>query len=198
MSYRIFILPLLCAVAFCSCRPSTPIPKPRGYYRIELPRHAYRNFDSTGFPFRFEYPVYGKISQDINLNKEEHAPYWLNVEFPDMSATIYLSYKPITKQEPLSKLIEQSYKLSYAHDIRADYIKSPEFKTKNGLTGVFYSVGGNAASAYQFFVTDNEQHFIRGALYFNTTPNADSLKPASDFLKKDMEYLVETIQFNNK
>jgi gliding motility-associated lipoprotein GldD len=195
MSYKIFILPLLCAVGFCSCRPSIPVPKPRGYYRIELPQHAYRNFDSTGFPFRFEYPVYGKISQDANLNKEENAPYWLNVEFPEMGATIYLSYKPVTAQEPLSKLIEQSYKLSYAHDIRADYIKSPEFKTKNGLTGVFYSVGGNAASAYQFFVTDNEKHFLRGALYFNTTPNADSLKPANDFLKKDIEYLVETIQF---
>jgi gliding motility-associated lipoprotein GldD len=195
MSYKIFTLPLLCAVLFCSCRPSTPVPKPRGYYRIELPQHTYRNFDSTGFPFRFEYPVYGKISQDATLNKEENAPYWLNVEFPDMGATIYLSYKPITAQEPLSKLIEQSYKLSYAHDIRADYIKSPEFKTKNGLTGVFYSVGGNAASAYQFFVTDNEKHFIRGALYFNATPNADSLKPANDFLKKDIEYLVETIQF---
>ncbi|MFA6057547.1 MAG: hypothetical protein WC756_05070 [Taibaiella sp.] len=195
MSYRIFILPLLCAVTFCSCRPSTPVPKPRGYYRIELPQHAYRNFDSTGFPFRFEYPVYGKISQDANLNKEEGSPYWLNVEFPDMGATIYLSYKPVTAQEPLPKLIEQSYKLSYAHDIRADYIKSPQFKTKNGLTGVFYSVGGNAASAYQFFVTDNEKHFIRGALYFNTTPNADSLKPANDFLRKDIEYLVETIQF---
>ena len=195
MSYKIFILPLLCAVTFCSFRPSTPVPKPRGYYRIELPNHAYRNFDSTGFPFRFEYPVYGKISQDANLNKEEQAPYWLNVEFPDMGATIYLSYKPVTAQEPLSKLIEQSYKLSYAHDIRADYIKSPEFKTKNGLIGVFYSVGGNAASAYQFFVTDNKQHFLRGVLYFNTTPNADSLKPASDFLKKDIEYLVETIQF---
>jgi gliding motility-associated lipoprotein GldD len=119
----------------------------------------------------------------------------LNVEFKELGATIYLSYKPVTVEEPLSKLIEQSYKLSYAHDIRADYIKSPQFKTKNGLTGVFYSVGGNAASAYQFFVTDNEKHFIRGALYFNTTPNADSLKPANDFLKKDIEYLVETIQF---
>lgn len=195
MSYKIFTLPLLCAVLFCSCRPSTPVPKPRGYYRIELPQHAYRNFDSTGFPFRFEYPVYGKISQDVNLNKEEGSPYWLNVEFQDLGATIYLSYKPVTVEEPLSKLIEQSYKLSYAHDIRADYIKSPEFKTKNGLTGVFYSVGGNAASAYQFFVTDNEKHFIRGALYFNATPNADSLKPANDFLRKDIEYLVETIQF---
>lgn len=195
MTHKVLLFPLLLIIALGSCRPKTPVPKPRGYYRIDLPQHAYINFDSTGFPFRFEYPVYGRISQDANLNKEEHAPYWLNVDFPEMDATIFLSYKPITSQEPLSALIDQSYKLSYAHDIRADYIKSPQFKTKNGLTGVFYSVGGNAASAYQFFVTDNDKHFIRGALYFNTTPNADSLRPASEFLKKDMEYMVETIQF---
>jgi gliding motility-associated lipoprotein GldD len=195
MNYKVLLFPFLLIIAFSSCRPKAPVPKPRGYYRIELPSRAYQNFDSTGFPFRFEYPVYGRISQDANLNKEEHAPYWLNVDFPGMDATIFLSYKPITSEEPLSTLIDQSYKLSYAHDIRADYIKSPQFKTKNGLTGVFYSVGGNAASAYQFFVTDNNKHFIRGALYFNTTPNADSLRPASEFLKKDMEYMVETIQF---
>lgn len=195
MKYKIYLFPLLSILVLASCRPDNPVPKPRGYYRIELPDHAYRSFDSTGFPFRFEYPVYGSISRDEHLNKEEHAPFWLNIEFPNMNATIYLSYKPITTQEPLARLIEQSYKMSYAHDIRADYINTPEFKTKNGLTGVFYSVGGNAASAYQFFITDREKHFIRGALYFNTTPNADSLRPASDFLKKDMEYLVETIRF---
>jgi gliding motility-associated lipoprotein GldD len=195
MRYNLLLLPVLFALIFASCRPKTPVPKPRAYYRIELPQHAYRTFDSTGFPFSFDYPVYGVISQDAGLNKVENAPYWLNIDFPEWNATIFLSYKPITASEPLSALIDQSYKLSYAHDIRADYIKSPQFKTGHGLTGVFYSVGGNAASAYQFFVTDNEKHFIRGALYFNTTPNADSLRPASEFLKKDMENLVETIQF---
>lgn len=178
-----------------SCRPAVPVPKPRGYFRIDLPQHAYKTFDSTGFPFRFEYPVYGTITQDLQLNKEERSPYWLNVEFKDMGAAIYISYKSITPQEPLSKLVEESYRLSYAHDIRADYIKTPEFRTGNGLTGVFYSVGGNAASTYQFYVTDNEKNFLRGSLYFNTTPNADSLRPATEFLKKDMEHLVETIQF---
>lgn len=195
MSKAKILIPLLALGSLAACRPSVPVPKPRGYYRIELPEHAYRSFDSTGFPFRFEYPVYGRVSQDMNLNKEERSPYWLNIEFPGMNAAIYISYKPVTQEEPLTRLVEESYKLSYAHDIRADYIKTPPFQTANGLTGVSYNVGGNAASAYQFYITDNSKHFIRGALYFNVSPNADSLKPASEFLKKDMDHLISTMQF---
>lgn len=196
MSHLKLLIPaLLAGCLFYSCRPATMVPKPRGYYRIELPEHVYTTFDSSSFPFRFAYPVYGRVTQDLNLNKEEHSPYWLNVEFPDMNAAIYISYKRITAQEPLNKLIDESFKLSYAHDIRADYIKTPPFRTANGLTGVSYNVGGNAASSYQFYITDNQKNFIRGALYFNVSPNADSLKPATEFLKKDMDHLIETIQF---
>jgi len=195
MTVNRLIIPFALLALLASCRPDVPVAKPRGYYRIELPQHAYKTFDSTGFPFRFDYPVYGRISQDLNLNREEHAPYWLNIDIPDLNASIYLSYKPINEAEPLKKLINDSYKLSYAHDIRADYIKNPAFRTKNGLEGEFYTVGGNAASAYQFYVTDGNKHFLRGALYFNNTPNADSLRPATEFLKKDMDYLVETVQF---
>jgi len=196
MMYRLLSVPVLAITMFASCRPETPVPKPRGYFRVELPQHAYRIFDSTGFPFTFEYPVYGRITQDAGLNKEENAPYWMNINFPDLDATIFLSYKPITAQEPLNGLIEQSFKLSQAHDIRADYIRNTDpFITDKRLTAVMYAVGGNAASAHQFYITDNKQHFIRGALYFNATPNADSLRPANDFLKRDMEHLIQTIQF---
>lgn len=186
---------LLAGLVITGCRPTPPIPKPRAYFKIELPEHKYQQFDSAGFPFSFEYPVYGRISQDRDLIKEQHSPYWINVDVPDLDATIYLSYKAITPQEPLNRLIDESYKLSYAHDIRADYIKTPQFRTPNGLVGVYYYVGGNAASSYQFFITDEQKNFIRGSLYFNVTPNADSLKPASDFMKKDMEHLVQTFRF---
>ena len=195
INYKI-IVPALCLGFLVGCRPATPVPKPKGYFKIDLPEHKYQAFDSTSFPFRFEYPVYGIITQDAALAAKENAPYWINIDFKEMDASIYLSYKPITVQEPLDKLIEESYHLSHAHDIRADYIKkTPEFRTRNGLIAVFYAVGGNAASAAQFYVTDGEKHFTRGALYFNVTPNADSLKPSTAFLKKDMEHLVETMQF---
>lgn len=180
---------------FAACRPENPVPKPRGYYRITFPEHDYQTFDSLPFPFSFDYPVYGTITKDEALNKNENAPYWINVYFKEWDATIYLSYKPITATQTFSKLVEESYKLSYKHDVRADYISTPPFTTRNGLIGVNYIVGGNTASTYQFFISDSSKNFIRGALYFNTTPNADSLKPATEFLKKDMDYLLETLQF---
>ena len=196
MTYLKILALAMVVLALNACRPTTPVPKPKGYFKIELPEHKYQVFDSSGFPFTFEYPVYGRITQDVDLSKQEHSPYWINIEFKDMDAAIYLSYKSISAQEPLNKLIEESYKLSYSHDIRADYIKkTPEFQTKNGLRAVFYSVGGDAASSYQFYITDRTKHFTRGALYFNVTPNADSLKPSAEFLQKDMEHLVETMKF---
>jgi len=195
MRRKYYILALSGLFMWGACRPKDPIPKPRGYYNIDLPEKSYRSFDSASFPFTFEYPAYGIIMQDSNLVKQEHNPYWINIYFPDMDATIYLSYKVISPQEPLEKLIDDSYRLSYAHDVKADYIKTPEFTTENGLTGIFYYVGGNAASAYQFYVSDNKKNFLRASLYFNIAPNADSLKPASEFLKEDMEHLVQTLRF---
>jgi len=185
----------LSLICFSGCRPSLPVPKPRAYYKIELPERVYQHFSRDSFPFSFDYPVYARVVQDQQLIKEEHSPYWVNVFFPDFNATIYLSYKTIGKDEALTKLMDESYRLSFAHDIRADYIQTPQFETPNGLVGVLYEVGGDAASPYQFFLTDTTHHFIRGALYFNVTPNADSLAPVTGFLRKDMDHLIETFRF---
>ena len=195
MKNSYYTFALLGLIIWTACRPKEPVPKPKGYYKIDLPAKAYQTFDSSSFPFTFEYPVYGVVARDSVQAGGEYNPYWINIYFPEMDATIYLSYKPITKDEPLEKLIDDSYRLSYAHNVKADYIKTPEFTTENGLTGIFYYVGGNAASAYQFYVSDNSRNFLRASLYFNIAPNADSLRPAADFLKKDMEHLVHTLKF---
>jgi gliding motility-associated lipoprotein GldD len=67
--------------------------------------------------------------------------------------------------------------------------------TPNGITGIFFKVGGNAATARQFFVTDSVAHFLRGALYFDATPNADSLSVVNDFLEVDMKHLINTLEW---
>lgn len=188
-------LPVLCLLCLSACRPSVPVPKPRAYYKIELPDRAYQAFNRDSFPYSFEFPAYAEVLQDQQLVEKEQSPYWVNVVFPDFNATIYLSYKSIGKEESLAKLMDESYRLSFAHDIRADYIQTPQFQTPQGLVGVLYEVGGDAASPYQFFLTDTTRHFIRGALYFNVTPNADSLAPVIGFLKKDMDHLIETFRF---
>lgn|SRR5690554_924105 len=182
-----------------SCRPSTPIPKPRGYYKIELPDRAYQWFEKPGFPYSFEYPLYGKIEEEAPLEEDnEEESYWINVLFPDLGAKIYLSYKAVDGREGLFHLLADHYEMTMYHTKRADYIEDFELQRKESqVYGGFYHVGGDAASAYQFYATDSSRHFLRGALYFEVTPNADSLAPVHAFLRDDLEHLLKTLEWKD-
>ena len=81
---------ILLVILLASCN-ETYTPKPRGYFRIDLPDHEYVKFD-TNFPYSFEYPVYAGLTPDPFAPEE---PYWLNVEFPDFDGRIHLSYKKV-------------------------------------------------------------------------------------------------------
>lgn len=189
---------ILSIILFGQCRPYTPIPKPRGYFHIDLPEKTYQTFDVDSFPYKFDYPVYAQITRDTNMVDQADNPFWINVHIPAFDATIYLSYKEITPDQPLERLVDESFFMTEKHQVRADYIRTPTIQTAKGYKGYFYEVGGNAASAYQFFISDEKTAAIRGALYFNVTPNADSLKPLYDFVRKDMDKLLETFEFKQK
>lgn len=195
-SYKLLLGAAFLIGALNSCKPEVSLPKPRGYFKLDLPeKHLYRPFDSLGFPYTFDRPQYANIVQDTDLIKEEGQPYWINVDIPRMNAMIYLSYKTMQPGVSLNSLVQESYKLTSAHKEKADFIDAKEMLTPNGISAVFYTVGGNTASTYQFYATDKEKHFLRGALYFNSRPNADSVAPAAEFLKKDIEHLINSLKF---
>lgn len=194
-----FLLVLLLSVLMFSCRPETYTPKPRGYARIELPKHEYQAFDEAQFPYNFEYPVYARIVKDtLFFGEAPENPYWMNIAFPEIGGQIYISYKQINAKQTLPKLMEDTYEMSYsAHTKRADYIdERPVGNPANRVYGRLFNVGGNAATAYQFVATDSTRHFLRGALYFDVSPNADSLRPSNEFLLQDMLHLLETLRWN--
>ena len=185
--YLFILLVVLDILSGCQ---SAPIPKPRGYFRIEFPEKQYRAFDST-FPYRFNYPVYGKIVIDNQTGAEK---YWINIEFPKYKAKIHISYKSVNGN--INNLIEDVRTLAYKHTIKADAINEKLFiNPEKKVYGTLYDIKGNAASSYQFFVTDSVKHFLRGALYFSAHPNKDSLAPAIDFFGKDMTYLIESLEW---
>ena len=66
---------------------------------------------------------------------------------------------------------------------------------EKSVYGVLYEIKGNAASSVQFYATDSTKHFLRGALYFNTVPNKDSLAPAIQFVEEDIIHLIETLSW---
>ena len=171
-------------------------PKRNGYFRIDFPtQRTYTEFNSTTCPFSFEYPVYGKIQKDSsNLQELHEHPCWFNIIFPEYKAKIYLSYTAINTNNTLDKLVKDSYKLTFKHTVKADYIDETNVIGNHPhVSGVLYDVGGNAASAVQFFITDSVHHFLRGSLYFYASPNADSIAPAVDYFRKDVEHIIKTI-----
>src|SRR5690606_5517192 len=155
----------------------------RGYYRIDLPKKEYKLFDKPGYPYSFEYPVYSQVIQDTTFfEAKPENPYWINIDFPGFNSRIYISYKDLTRNE-YDKLVDDAFKLTYKHTAKATAIRDSLMRTPYGVSGIFFKVGGNAATARQFFATDSVRHFLRGALYFDATPNADSLRPVNEFLE---------------
>ena len=195
---RYFIIACLTVLTLAACRPETYVPRPRGYFKIDLPAHKYQYFEGKGFPYSFEFPAYGNIVRDTTPLGLKN-PYWINIDFPSLGGRLYLTYKQIEGEGSFARLLEDAHQLTVtAHSKRADYIDNPPFDNGHNVMGRFYTVGGNqAATRYQFFATDSAKHFIHAALYFDAYANADSLQPVADFLKKDMEHMIETMRWNN-
>jgi gliding motility-associated lipoprotein GldD len=191
----LYLLPVcLLGFLFFSCNSDYTI-RQKGYFKIDLPKHEYKVFDQPGFPYSFEYPVYSTVVKDTSFFEDKpENPYWINIDFPSLSGKMYISYKDVHKNE-FNKLVDDAFKLTYKHSSKATAIKDSLMRTPNGITGIFFKVGGNAATAKQFFVTDTLNHFLRGALYFDATPNADSLSVVNSFLETDMKHLINTLKW---
>lgn len=167
------------------------VPRPRAFPVIHFPAHAYTSFDKKGFPYTFSVPTYALCEPD---SAEHSEPFWLNVVYPSLNATVHLTYKSLLKTN-VDRLIYESFKLTNKQMYKATRIERQEQKTPAGYDAVFFRVSGDAATAHQFFVTDAKRHFLRGALYFHTTPNADSLRNANAFIFEDIREMVNTLRF---
>lgn len=167
----------------------TVVPKPRGHFRIDFPDKEYIRFDST-CPFIFDYPLYGKIEQ----NEPDDPSCWFNICYNDYSGKLHLSYYQVT--DNLEALIEDAHKLAYKHTVKADAIEENQWiNNQEKVYGLVYNIKGNAASSVQFYLTDSVRHYLRGALYFNTQPDKDSLTPVIDFFREDVRYMIETFEW---
>lgn len=187
-----FVITLLTYTIACN---STYTQRNKGYFKIDFPKHEYRLFDQPGYPYSFEYPVYANILKDTTFFEDKpENPYWINIDFPRFNGRIYVSYKAIGKND-YTKLVNDAYNMTYKHSTKATEIVDSPMHTPNGVGGVFFTVGGNAATAKQFFITDTTKHFLRGALYFDASPNADSLSVVNDFLQDDMKHLINTFKW---
>ncbi len=161
------------------------VPKPKAYLRLDYPIEDYVIYEGK-CPFSFAFNSQSVIQSKGNCN--------FTLQYPKMKATIYLTYKPVVNN--IEVLLRDAQKLTYEHVIKADAIQEQPFGNElNNVYGMFYQVGGDAATNAQFYVTDSTEHFLTGSMYFYAKPNYDSLMPAAAYIKEDMRNIMETIKW---
>jgi gliding motility-associated lipoprotein GldD len=189
-----FVVSLGFGLAACN---SSFTPKPQGYFKINFPEKKYQLFDQPGYPYSFEYPVYARVVRDSTFfGDPTENPWWINVDFPQFHGRIYVSYKEVGKNK-FDTLVKNCFELTDKHASKAYSIDDSLINTPNHVHGIFFTVGGDVATANQFFLTDTTRHFLRGALYFDATPNEDSLGIVNRFLLQDMKHLIHTFRWRN-
>jgi len=179
---RILVL-LLVLVSFSSCKDEVVV-KPSAMIRLEYPSPVYAEV-ALDCPFGFQ-----KNNAAVLVSKKNC---WMNLEYPKMNATIYLTYRRIQNNN-LDSLLYDAQKLTYDHTIKAVEIPEKLFvNPDNNTYGMLYSINGNAATQAQFYVTDSVRHFITGSLYFKAKPNFDSIYPAAVYLRNDIRRLIRRL-----
>lgn len=160
------------------------LPKPPAYLRLDFDNNPSEKYEASCFNFN--------KNTSSNIKKEKDCS--LELHYPKHKATIYLTYKPVTKN--IDILLRDAQKLTYEHVIKADEIEErPYINRQRKAYGMFYNVTGNAATNTQFYITDSTKHFLLGSLYFYAKPNYDSIYPAVEYIKKDMVKIMESIHW---
>lgn len=194
---RILLSLTLVALLWYSCSDPVFTPKPRSYPKVDFPKKAFQPFTEDFCNFTFEYPVYTEIQQDTNFF-EEMPPHdcWFDLFYPSFDGRVHFTYVDLRQPENnLEKLRQESFNMADWHNKRANFIDELLIQTANGVSGIAFDIDGPAASPFQFFLTDSTQNFVRGALYFNTHVEADSLAPVIDFVREDILHLIETFEW---
>lgn len=186
-----FFLGLVNVVLCISCTQQYT-PKPMGYNRFDLPTAEYQSLPDS-LPYYFEYSKHAKLLPDTSWISDKA---WVEIYYPELLANIHITYIPLENdRKKLRELLNDSYFLTSKHQVKASAINDIILKTETGKTVSIAELEGDVPSQFQFLCTDSVYHFFRGALYFNTQVQNDSLAPSIEYVKKDIIHLLNTLEW---
>ena len=187
---RLYIVLIVVCSTFIGCKEEVYFPKPLGHYRIDFPDTVEMKIYDGNCNYSYKYPFFASVHDKPNCNQD--------IYFPHYKAILHVTSLQFdgSKQNNLFYHSEYSRKLAYEHRVKADAINEKVYSNDSTkVYGVAYEIIGNVASNYQFFLTDSTKNFYRGSLYFNVKPNIDSVRPVLNFLKKNIEEMIETFDW---
>lgn len=166
------------------------IPKPSTYLYSKLIDHNFEAIESN-CPYTFEISSHFKL-KNVYYGKELTCH--KDIDLGKLNGTIHFSY--IDMDKPISEYINFSIDKVDEHKIKATAIEDTKIiRSKDKVYGTMFEIQGDVASPYQFYITDSTKRFVSGVVYLNAKPNYDSLKPTLDYLKLELNHLVQTFKW---
>lgn len=179
------VIALVVLLTLMSCGDDVLI-KPKAELRLDYDKAVYSPY-SNNCTYSFYKNNIALITEKNNCG--------VNITYPQMKATLYLTYQEVNESN-LDSLLRDAQKLTYDHSIKAESIpEQPFVNPDEDVYGMFYMINGNAATQAQFYATDSLKHFLTGALYFEAKPNFDSIYPAVVYLRNDIRRIMETLKW---
>ena len=182
-------------VLLMACGGDDYVPKPRAYPKIDFPEKTYELFAKSNLPYSFKKPAYALANPDT-LSNFEIKDKWYNLSFTPFNATLHLTYHKINGEKSLDSLIYDTRRFVNKQIDRAQDIREIPIRELNeSLDGIYFDILGHTATNLNFYITDNTQNFVRGALYFNYSAQSDSVAPIYRFMKTDVDTLIKSFKW---
>jgi gliding motility-associated lipoprotein GldD len=186
----------LLSITFFACEPIFT-PKPKGFNAINLPKHQYQLWADSSKPYLFEKNNIAVVENYITHTIKETDKYII-IDYPTLGGKCYLTYKKIGNNiDTLNSLIMNSFRLADGHNVKASGMDSEIISLEKNRYATSIIIEGEVSSQYQFYLHDSTNNFIRAALYFETATKNDSLAPVIDYVKEDMNHIIETIEWKD-
>lgn len=194
MKIKFMFFPL---IAFLSVSCSSDYsPKPRGYFRIELPEPVYH--DLVAYPYfkcGISNQVFVEELDNKSLEMKEKNGIEFTLDYPRFQAKIYCSYFRINSSN-FRTFSEESRRMIYVLEQKAKGITEIAYShPEQKVYGVVYEIEGTAVSPIQFIVSDSVRSFFKGALYFDAIINRDSIAPVVRYINQDIHVMIESFQW---
>ncbi|RMG56365.1 MAG: hypothetical protein D6722_26645 [Bacteroidetes bacterium] len=183
-------LSLLALLSACG-EPYEPYPRPYGFHRIELPQsRSYARFETESCPFSFEYPDYGHLSR---ANADSC---WADLAFPRYDLKWHITYRSQSQSGKTRSMHYEEYRrLIYKHSKKATQIKESPLSVSAG-TGTLFEIYGNVGTPAQVFLADSSgEHVFMMSCYLQTALKNDSLQPVIQYMKEEMNHMLETFRW---
>jgi gliding motility-associated lipoprotein GldD len=187
------IILLIFGAVSCTNSASVATPKPRGFYRIELPQAHYVNLplDDVPYSFMVDHLV------TVELPPIETSDDWINLAYSTLNAKIYCNYQQITPAV-LPVLEEECRELVARNARRADAVSEQTYENRQTrVYGTLFRIDGETVSPVRFILTDSATHFFRGAIYYECKPNVDSLAPVTQYLTENVLELIQSFHWKH-